>query len=230
MSEHDTGKGYAIPNDWTFKRDDIANAFDQHVREQLPWYDLATGVVAHVGRHYLPEGGRMYDIGASTGNITNVLRDIIEGRGVKATSIEASQEMCNIWAGTGELELADCLHYDYQPFDFAVVFLVLMFLPEKKRAEFLETLYSQLEVGGAIIVFDKIAHTGGYLGNVLARLTLAGKKATGVSSDDIVSKELSLGGVQRPLNLANLPILRMYGTKIFQFGEFAGWVITKDEA
>ena len=54
-----------IPRDWTFKKFSIAKGFDRHVREQLPWYDLATGIVRHIVRHYLNRGGLVYDIGAN---------------------------------------------------------------------------------------------------------------------------------------------------------------------
>ena len=60
-----------IPSEgsWSFDADGIADAFDDHVREQLPWYDLATDALIHIARHYIPEGGIVYDIGASTGNM-----------------------------------------------------------------------------------------------------------------------------------------------------------------
>ena len=87
-----------IPNEgaWTFENAEIANAFDDHVREQLPWYDLATGAVAHIVRHYLPHEGVMYDIGASTGNITKSLASVISDRSVKVYAVEPSQEMINV--------------------------------------------------------------------------------------------------------------------------------------
>ena len=54
-----------IPREWTFENTDVASGFDRHVREQLPWYDLVTGAVAHIARHYIPKDGLVYDIGAS---------------------------------------------------------------------------------------------------------------------------------------------------------------------
>jgi ParB-like chromosome segregation protein Spo0J len=50
---------------------------------------------------------------------------------------------------------------------------------------------------------------------------LAGKVATGTSSEDIVAKELSLQGVQRPLSVGFPPD----GREVFRFGEFVGWVV-----
>ena len=220
-------QSYEIPEDWSFKRDDIASAFDQHVREQLPWYDLATMMVKHFGRHYLPENGVMYDIGASTGNITKSLESIITTRNIEAHSIEVSKEMCDVWSGVGELHNCSCLDFPYKKFDFAVIFLVLMFIPEKFRREYLKTLIANMEDGGAILIFEKVANQGNYLGNAMARLTLAGKVEKGVPAEEIVAKELSLGGVQRPIiHNQFLHLVGVTTTPVFQFGEFRGWVIT----
>jgi hypothetical protein len=39
-----------IPKEWTFHSDAVADKFDRHVREQLPWFDLAAQAVAHFAR------------------------------------------------------------------------------------------------------------------------------------------------------------------------------------
>ncbi|KVR21655.1 hypothetical protein WK13_34525 [Burkholderia ubonensis] len=216
-----------IPVDWTFHNKSIADNFDKHVREQLPWYDMATGLVAHFGRHYLPHGGRMYDMGASTGNITLALRKEIEMRRVKAISLDNSKEMANVWRGVGEFEVADVRDFEYQPYDFGVCFLLLMFLPPMEQRDCLNRMVAKLNPGGALVIFDKTDTFDGYLGTVTHRLTLAGKVAAGVPADEIVKKELSLAGAQRPIRPDMLLFNQLGAREVFRFGEFAGWVITK---
>ena len=117
---------------WTFRSRAVAKHFDQHVREQLPWYDLATNAVAHFGRHYIPRGGPVYDIGASTGNIGLASRKpSTNGKRASPPSRKAGR-----WpTATRDRPtcVADAVTFDYQPFDFAVCFLVLMFLPVDTR-------------------------------------------------------------------------------------------------
>ena len=62
------------------KTSNVARGFDRHVREQLPWYDLATNAILHVARHYIPQDGLVYDFGASTGNIGRALAPILKER------------------------------------------------------------------------------------------------------------------------------------------------------
>jgi tRNA (cmo5U34)-methyltransferase len=214
-----------IPTDWTFKNVNVAENFTAHVNEQLPWYSLATGIISHFGRHYLPEKGVMYDVGASTGNVTRSLQKEITARNVDAISIDYSEEMRNNWSGVGKFYVADAREYEFKNYDLCVCFLVLMFLSPVEQQKLVARLVQHINVGGALVIFDKTEAVGGYLGTVLSRLTLAGKLANGASPDDIVKKELSLAGAQRPI-IPTALLTRHGSTEIFRFGEFAGWVIT----
>lgn len=218
-----------IPTDWTFKSASVAEGFDRHVREQLPWYDLATGAVAHIARHYIPEGGLVYDIGASTGNVGESIRDVIEKRSAEFVAIDSSPDMAKRYAGPGEFVVADALDFAFERFDVAVCFLVLMFLPPERRGAWLSSMAGKIKPGGAMIVFDKIEGPSGYLATVLHRLTIAGKVSSGVPPADIIAKELSLSGVQRPLPPGFIEAASANAVEVFRFGEFAGWVIEAPE-
>ena len=210
-----------IPTDWTFKNKSVADHFDQHVREQLPWYELVSGAVAHIARHYIPERGRVYDIGCSTGNISSLLKETLHTRQAHCIGLDNSADMVQLWRGHGEVQLADATNYDYQPHDLTVMFLVLMFTPIAERTKLIQKLIATSKPGGAIIIVDKLEAPNGYLGTILHRLTIAGKVATGTSPTDIINKELSLSGIQRPLTEHTLP--RTFH-QFFRFGEFAGWI------
>lgn len=215
-----------IPENWTFKNAGVADGFDAHVREQLPWYELATDSVTHIVRHYLPDNGLMYDIGASTGNIGRAVASVLSDRNASLIAIEESEEMAAKYDAPGIVECKDAYEVAYQPFDVAVCFLVLMFLPVDKRRHLIDSLRKSLRRGGAIIVFDKVMPSCGYFGTVMRRLTMSWKLNNGARPDDIVAKELSLSGVQRPINPA---ILGEDARQFFAFGEFAGYIIEKQE-
>ena len=168
-----------IPTNWTFETSGVAKGFDRHVREQLPWYDLATNAILHVARHYIPENGLVYDFGASTGNIGRALEPILAKRKAHLIGIEPSKEMIKLYKAPGEI----------------VCSKAETFIP-----------------------------IGGYASTVFYRLTLAGKKASGTNSDEIIEKELSLSGVQRPITEDQLA-----GEFInwFKFGDFSGYLIEK---
>jgi tRNA (cmo5U34)-methyltransferase len=213
-----------IPSNWTFKTSGVAAGFDRHVREQLPWYDLATNAVTHIARHYIPEGGLVYDIGAATGNIGRAIAPILADRNVRLIGIEPSEEMVRRYEAPGEVVCAKAEDVEYEGFDLAVVFLTLMFIEPRKRTQLMNHLRLACRPGGAIVVFDKLEPVGGYLSTVFYRLTLAGKRASGVAPGEIIEKELSLSGVQRPINENQLAGSAHLW---FKFGDFAGWVIER---
>lgn len=218
-----------IPHNWTFERADVAADFDQHVREQLPWYDLLTGAVAHVIRHYLPDGGLLYDIGASTGNIGLSVEETVRVRHARVIAIEKSADMAALYRGPGECLIRDAFEYEFEPYDVAVCFLVLMFMPPTRRKTWLQQLACKIKPGGALIVADKTADHRGYLSTVLHRLTLAGKAAAGVDAREIIQKELSLSGVQRPVTSSLIDGITPRPIELFRFGEFACWVAERPE-
>lgn len=202
---------------WTFEDSKLANNFGQHVKGQLPWYDLATGLVRCIAENYLPRGGLMYDIGASTGNITQACADLIDSRGVHAVSIEPSQEMCKEWIGKGELVNDYAESHEFKEYDLAVCFLTLMFVTPRERTRLIDELIGKIAEGGALVVVDKFESSGGYFDTVKRRMTMRQKISSGESPKEILDKELSLSGVQRPLG-DELPV----GDCFFQIGEFKG--------
>ena len=216
-----------IPRHWSFRNRKVARHFNSHVRTELPWYDLATNAVAHLGRHYIPRQGVVYDIGASTGNIGLALKETLDQRQAKFTAIEESREMAERYQGPPELVVADAVTFDYVPFDFGVCFLVLMFLPVDTRSAFLRRLQSLTKLGGALVIVDKVQMPGGYVGTAFSRLTLQQKLAVGARPEDILRKELSLAGYQRPLDPRMFP---SSARTFFQVGEFVGWIIEAPEA
>ena len=208
---------------WTFENAEIAAAFDSHVREQLPWYDIATGIVSAVGRQFIPEGGTVIDIGASTGNIGRALASTLKAREAELIAVEASAEMAARYAGPGELQQVGALDFDFSDADLIVCFLVLMFIPVAKRLGLIRQMIAALRPGGALVIFDKIAPRAGEVGALSLRLTLAAKYEAGASAEDIIAKELALAGVQRPLYPAEVAGLE----PIFRFGDFGGWLHPK---
>ena len=87
----------------------------------------------------------------------------------------------------------------------------------------------EVKPGGCIIIFDKIVQQGGYIGTVMHNLTIAGKAAAGVDPSSIIRKELSLAGAQRPLTELFVESLTPKAVKVFQFGEFSGFVMERDQ-
>ncbi len=211
-----------VPNNWTFKSDTIAENFDEHVSEQLPWYRMAVDLTAHIARCYLGDNSILIDLGCSTGAITQALSSTIEDRSIKCCSIDNSEQMIENFQGVGLAKCADMLDTEKLPkFDVCVIFLALMFTDVKQRAEFLCALEKKANPGGCIIIVDRFIPLDGYLGLSISRMSIKNKFDAGAKPDQIIKKELSLCGVQRPSDHA---LMIDHGFKQWlQVGDFCGY-------
>jgi len=219
MTKHfDAGE----PGGFTFQSPETVAAFDKHVREQLPWYDLATGIVLHVARHFIPDGGTVIDVGASTGNIGRALLPVLTQRHATLVPIDSSAEMVAKYSGPGKAICADAESFDFaaRAPDVIIAFLVLMFVRPSLRGSVIRAMSASLQPGGALVIFDKREPGGGEIGQITYRLTLAAKYENGAPPDEIIRKELALAGVQRPLDPDELAGF----SEIFRFGDFSGWL------
>jgi len=70
---------------------------------------------------------------------------------------------------------------------------------------------------------EKVNPKDGYAGSVIRRLTMNWKMIAGAKPDEIIKKDLSLCGVQRPVCESEIGQC----TEFFRMGEFVGWIIEK---
>ena len=212
---------------WTFETLEIANTFDNHVREQLPWYDMVTESVAYIIKNYLSENDTVVDIGASTGNMIEKILPLVQERSCYITAIEKSESMFdklkNKYANESCIELvdSDVMDIELPKAKVYILFLTLMFIPIHQRQKLMQRIKDKCEEGGVIIIVDKVCDHHGYFSTVLKRLTMHFKLLQGAKPEDVLIKEMSLAGVQIPIDISLLGNAKEF----FRMGEFAGWLI-----
>ncbi len=218
---------FKAPEDWTFETAEIAKTFDAHVREQLPWYEMATNAVEFIGSHYLHRHSRAYDIGAGNGNMARAFDRIINERNIDFVSIESSREMAKTFKAPGRLIVADACDSSYEGADLVISFLAMIFVPPAKRGALMRNIIESLRPGGAFLMVERIIPDSGYPSLACARLTMAQKRKQGADPADIYAKEMSLIGLQRPMDRA---VLEGMGFSMwFRMGNFAGFILEKGE-
>jgi tRNA (cmo5U34)-methyltransferase len=213
---------------WTFETKEIAETFDSHVREQLPWYDMVTDAVRYIIRNYLPEHGTVVDLGASTGNLIDKILPMVLERNGDVIAVEKSKDMIAVlnkkFLGRPSVWIhhEDIVNADMHKGEVYVMFLTMMFIPVEYRKGVIDAMRANCTKGGVIIVVDKVCDHGGYFSTVLKRLTMQFKLQQGAKAEDVLTKEMSLAGVQIPIDPV---ILGEDAKQFFRMGEFAGWVI-----
>lgn len=213
---------------WTFETPEIAAGFDDHVREQLPWYDMVTDAVVYIVRNYLTDSNTVVDVGASTGNMVDKLMPLLLERKAYAVALEKSPTMVEVLERRFEnhhnvrVVREDVRTCGWEQAQVYVVFLTMMFIPVHERKRVIDRLRANLLKGGVLVVVDKVCDHGGYFATVLKRLGMHWKIQQGASLGDVTTKEMSLAGVQIPFDPA---MLGADAKEFFRMGEFAGWVV-----
>ena len=214
---------------WTFETKEIAETFDSHVREQLPWYDMVTEAVSYITRNYLPEHGVVVDIGASTGNMVDKIAPLVSERMGDIIAIEKSNSMCDVLSNKYvnsnhwiHVEEMDITKVPMPKADVYIMFLTMMFIPIEYRKALINSMRANCKRGGVIVIVDKVCDHQGYFATVLKRLTMQFKLQQGAKPEDVLTKEMSLAGVQIPIDPT---ILGEDAKQFFRMGEFAGWII-----
>lgn len=218
-------KDINIPDRWSFDAPSVAEGFDRHVRAQLPFYDLATKAVVDLTRLHLSQFGLVYDLGASTGNIARALAELLHERNALIIGLEESPEMCARYNGPGDVVEENLLDYEPAKCDVAISFLTLAFLPVQHRATILERWLDAINPGGAFIAVERMDHRRSPL--AARYLIQAAKLRAGETDDDVIAKEVSIGGVLRPL--ADDFFSEYGGWCFFTYGDFRGYVIEVPE-
>ena len=212
-----------IPNVWTFDSEPIASNFDNHVREQLPFYDLVSQAIVDLVALYVERQGAVVDIGASTGNIAKRLNALLVTRDAKCVSIEQSDSMARIWNAPGELVHANVLDVDLPPANAVVSNLTFMFVPPSERRQLLAKILASLTDNGALILVERFESQYGAMAN--RHLIQAAKFRSGTPLNDVLSKEVSLAGVLRPLDYGLLEPYKHW--QFFAYGDFRGYVVER---
>jgi tRNA (cmo5U34)-methyltransferase len=212
---------------WTFDDPKVVEGFNEHIRTHLPFYEMMHDMVAYLIKNYLPSEGSVVDLGASTGNLIHKILPTLIQREASVVAVDNSYEMIKDIDTRFNEEIKSGIvhtkfHCLFDSHDIYVACLVLSFVPVNERQEMINKMIENATT--AVIIVDKIIDHDGYLASVLRRLTIHMKLKAGVGKVQALEKEMSLAGVQIPLDPA---MLGEDAKLFFRVGEFAGWIIEK---
>ena len=90
---------------WTFNV--LPGQADRRSEKQSPWYDMATAAVAMIARPYIPQGGKVYDLGCAAGNVGRVLAPTLHEREAQFVALDGCRDVVVDYCGPGRAIMAD---------------------------------------------------------------------------------------------------------------------------
>lgn len=220
-----------MPTDPAFSFDTV-EAFDQHIDLSIPNYSNLQSAILRIATHYIKPAGRIYDLGCSTGKLLSRLRPMCdESTALVGLDIADNLLLANRPEGVElvKLDLSQPDSFDLNPANLILSIFTLQFLPQECRGKLVQKVYDALPVGGAFIVAEKQYIDDGYLQDTFT-FSYYDMKLEHFSAEDILSKQLSLRRIMRPLSEEeNLRLLSPFGRVIsfWQFMQFKAYLCIK---
>jgi tRNA (cmo5U34)-methyltransferase len=224
----------SLAGSWTFGGD-VPQAFDSHVARSIPAYDECHGLIADIADQLVPQGGRCYDLGCSTGTLTRILAERLSARRVEVIGVDREPGMvARANERCGQLqrvrfETASLEELALEPADVVVCYYTLQFVPLRRRLEVVERIRRAVEPAGSLILFEKVLAPTARTQEMAVGAYLDWKRGQGFSEEEIAAKTRSIRGVLQPLSPAeNESMLRRAGfgevMQVFRWVLFEGLV------
>jgi tRNA (cmo5U34)-methyltransferase len=223
---------------WRFGGE-VAQNFDSHVSKSVPLYHEGHKLVCELSDFFLKPGSLCYEIGCSTGALTEKLAQHTAGKAdVRFIGVDVEPDMVEIAKTRGKpyknvsFVTDDAMQMEMQPCDLIVCYYTVQFIRPSERQKLIDKLYDHLQWGGALIMFEKVRGADARFQDMFARMYDDYKLAQGYSPEEVVSKARSLKGVLEPFSTqGNLDMLGRAGfvdiVSIMKYICFEGFVAIK---
>ncbi|MDO4643788.1 MAG: carboxy-S-adenosyl-L-methionine synthase CmoA [Cardiobacteriaceae bacterium] len=211
-----------------------AAVFPDMIHRSVPGYATLLQLFAVIGANFVPESGRVYDLGCALGGASIALHRFIP-ESATITAVDNSPAMVDRFRayveGTGILNInvqqADVTTLTFLPANLIVMSFTLQFIPPEARDALLLRIRRTLQTGGALLIAEKTKPDKEHL----RQWHESFKAAQGYSQMAIAQKRESLEHVMQTDSYATVEArLRTAGFNhiepCFRALQFCAWVAT----
>lgn len=221
---------------WEFD-EEVTRVFGDMLGRSIPNYDTMRELCFMVGRNFVNDGGTVSDIGCSNGLasekfIQNFPYTEFYLFDVSEPMLEACRSMyegrSNVYVLYQDLRKGVPVSGN----DLIISSLTIQFTPMEYRQNIFQSVYDNLNRGGAFILVEKVLGNSADIDNILVDEYYNIKRENGYTEELIQNKRKSLEGVLVPMTASfNEHLLRQSGfSKIDCFWRclnFCAWIAIK---
>ena len=185
--------------------------FDEHIDKSIRGYaDLLDDVIS-LSRYFVEEGTNVYDIGCSTGKLTQRMLEANQDFCAEANYVgieiadgfynDILQRQAHIneihpWASV-DLRHEDVRNTSLENASLVTSIFTLQFMSKKDRRETIQRIYDSLNEGGAFIFSEKVVCENANFQDMLTFNFYDFKRKT-FDTEDIMDKERTLRSMLKP--------------------------------
>ena len=220
--------------------DKVVDVFPDMINRSVPGYGTIINLIGIVAQEYAKQNTHLYDLGCSLGAASLSMRHRLTTEGCEIISVDNAQAMIDrlnkILQRDNSKTPVQTLCADIQDIEIknasvAVMNFTLQFIPLDKRNDIMTKIYNGLNIGGCLILSEKLAFEEDE-NNIQIDLHHAFKKYNGYSDLEIAQKRSALENVLIP-ETKETHIQRLKSTgfsqvfPIFQCFNFASFIAIK---
>lgn len=212
----------------------VVPVFSDMLERSIPGYRALLELIAALAAEYVPEGGRVYDLGASLGAVTCAVRRALGERAAHVTAIDNSSAMvarCRelVLATPGrssvDVVVGDALDFRPERASLVVSNFTLQFVPQRARDEIVERIFAGLLPGGHFVLSEKTHADGAEQEAEFTRIHDAFRRHNGYSQLELSNKRRALETVLETETPAALEDrLRRTGFEVMKWFSSLGFV------
>ena len=218
MSDTGTGDSISAENArWTFGGD-VAKTFDSHVSKSVPLYRQGHELILKVSDFFISEGSVAYDLGCSTGPLTCELAKRHVDKDARFIGIDVEEGMIQQAVSRGrdlpnvEFVQGNIFEHELETADLIICYYLVQFVKPRVRQQFFDKLYSALNWGGALLLFEKVRAPDARFQDLTSLIYNDFKIDQGYSGEEIIAKSRSLKGVLEPFSTqGNIDLMKRAG-------------------
>ena len=226
---------------WEFN-EEVTDCFDEMLNRSIPGYSDMRELVFKIGKRFVQRKTAIIDLGCSTGE---AIAPFIKLFGCQNTyklfdvsqpMLKASRERYESWINEGFLSVDSFdIRNGLPPHLFTSLvlsILTLQFTPIEYRQKIIQSVYDNLQPGGALILVEKVLGYNYDLDSMMVDEYYTIKAENAYTQEQIAAKRKSLEGVLVPITARwNEDLLKDAGFKsvdcFWRYLNFAGWIAVK---
>jgi tRNA (cmo5U34)-methyltransferase len=179
----------------------VTAVFEDMINRSVPGYQTMLGMLSVFARRFVQPNTAIYDLGASLGASTLMLRRHIDAMNTRIIAVDNAEAMVtqcreNLARQDSPVPVdviqADIRHLNFEPTSLVVMNLVLQFIPLEDRATLLRSIHDALVPGGAFVLMEKVHFDAPAEQAFIDDLHLGFKRANGYSELEIARKRSAL--------------------------------------
>ena len=222
---------------WNF--DTNISGFPIHIRKSVPFYEEGHNLILDFSDYFIQEKSVVYELGCSHGELSFKLAKKFQK--IKSTNfigIDLSKKMINYASKHYKFDnleyiYDDIVDYNFQKSDFFVCYYTLQFLSAPQKKRLIKKIYTSLNPGGCLIIFDKVFYDQTTLYQKFQNAYENFKLRNKLTIEEIYLKNKSLIGIMKSLKSSELKkLFKNVGFKsielIFKCHFFEGYIVIKN--